>query len=912
MSAHHRVSRLASVARLWQCLWAALLLGALCACTDDSDCPAADDAEVGSLSLSLSTGGLSVRTRATSDPDYYLATADIFFYPGGTADEAPAYSVRDVNLEAYDIASISKGLTNAQVDKLFPGSETTCTVYVVANMTDSIKHLSAPTINQLKAWLIEADLPTHAAKQLRYPMAMDGMGIAVLDRSKMAISGTITLQRALAKILLNIAVADTVVLGDEKYVAVTSSASAIHVDLMAGSTTGLLGGPAPYEQRKFTGSENPYVKSYSRTGETFSESDANTGTTRYTRLTHTPFYTFPNEWRSNEAHDGDEETTLQLLVPWKKITADGSEDYISYYYQIPVNYSGMRVERNHYYKISLKVGMLGNKEASDPLRIPDPDYEILGWGNDDSQVLADLSKSHYLVVEDSKFTIWNESSLSFAYYTCSELQGATLTSISYASTLYTDSNGDPTTVYLYNTTYNASTKTYSEATYSTNDKAVRSTYSGVVSYINSMIKSGGFITNTINRSSDGVSEGVGTITLTADIDQIASIIYHPITYTIELENSREHNGLRYTVTVTQYPSKYIAFSEGGNVFVNGYYARLIPDAGSTTASLPTGWNSVTVSGTTWYRCDGFTYQNYSASKGSYSNSSSYYQTSSGIDYGYGSTSIKPAASNYSVSSSYEFLRGALSSNIAFKNTIDVAVSAFTKDDNTFTVTRILTNADGSYARDANNTVITYSKTYEYAIGDPRGPKGVYYADDHTNTSSYDYASNKLYDYMTTSGKTGSTYYRYIASWGDYAQQIRIGGQDAAYDNVIAPLFKIQSSYGAAMYKVYFNVAQKRCATYQEAGYPAGRWRLPTLAEIAFIVRLQNTGVIEKMFDDNETGYWTSSGGRYVANSDLYYTQDYYNENRKNAAIYVRCVYDLWYWQDGQHTPTTKYYPLPYQ
>jgi hypothetical protein len=131
------------------------------------------------------------------------------------------------------------------------------------------------------------------------------------------------------------------------------------------------------------------------------------------------------------------------------------------------------------------------------------------------------------------------------------------------------------------------------------------------------------------------------------------------------------------------------------------------------------------------------------------------------------------------------------------------------------------------------------------------------------------------------------------------------------------MFKIQSSYGTAKSKVYFDVAQKRCATYQEAGYPAGRWRLPTLAEIAYIVRLQNEGVIEKMFNSGNPGYWTSSGGIIVANSNMTYTANYKNTssgggggNGGSPGGFVRCVYDTWYWGNKQTLPTHQYHPMP--
>ncbi|MBQ2008125.1 MAG: hypothetical protein II236_05570, partial [Alistipes sp.] len=44
-------------------------------------------------------------------------------------------------------------------------------------------------------------------------------------------------------------------------------------------------------------------------------------------------------------------------------------------------------------------------------------------------------------------------------------------------------------------------------------------------------------------------------------------------------------------------------------------------------------------------------------------------------------------------------------------------------------------------------------------------------------------------------------------------------------NVISPQFRIASSYGLTS-NISFTNAQLRCASYQEDGYPAGRWRIP--------------------------------------------------------------------------------------
>ena len=101
-------------------------------------------------------------------------------------------------------------------------------------------------------------------------------------------------------------------------------------------------------------------------------------------------------------------------------------------------------------------------------------------------------------------------------------------------------------------------------------------------------------------------------------------------------------------------------------------------------------------------------------------------------------------------------------------------------------------------------------------------------------------------------------------------------------NVIAPSFLIASSWGRTA-TLTWQGAERRCASYQENGYPAGRWRVPTEAEIKFIISLSNKGYIPALFQGK---YYHSTGGTYKSdNVD------------NNASPYVRCVYDLWFWGD---------------
>jgi hypothetical protein len=82
-------------------------------------------------------------------------------------------------------------------------------------------------------------------------------------------------------------------------------------------------------------------------------------------------------------------------------------------------------------------------------------------------------------------------------------------------------------------------------------------------------------------------------------------------------------------------------------------------------------------------------------------------------------------------------------------------------------------------------------------------------------------------------------------------------------------------------------ARYRCASYQEDGYPAGRWRVPTSAELRFIGKLCAEQKLPPLFSDGVT-YWSASAGFTYNRSNGTFTE-------RTSADYVRCVYDEWYW-----------------
>lgn len=112
--------------------------------------------------------------------------------------------------------------------------------------------------------------------------------------------------------------------------------------------------------------------------------------------------------------------------------------------------------------------------------------------------------------------------------------------------------------------------------------------------------------------------------------------------------------------------------------------------------------------------------------------------------------------------------------------------------------------------------------------------------------------------------------------------------------MISPEFIVASSYGVCGTTMSYSDAEKRCAAYQEDGYPAGRWRVPTIAEVKYMIQLSDWGIIPVLFNTN-TGYWSAHDAINGA-----------AQNVTGNSHRVRCVYDTWRWGTDQLTDRTKF------
>jgi hypothetical protein len=424
---------------------------------------------------------------------------------------------------------------------------------------------------------------------------------------------------------------------------------------------------------------------------------------------------------------------------------------------------------------------------------------------------------------------------------------------------------DPTSVVLNNTS--TTTLHYSSSSALTKDtKITKVTYN---SYKNGAAEeqtiTGDALTSGTYPYTLDYTSTPGQIKFTHDVNDGT---YAAKTITIQVTND---DGLSEFVTITQYPAIYMHTIPGDNAFVDGYFSHVADPASSIGSKISNGYgayNSVSYS-TNFYYYNPYYYTYYNA------------RSTTNFNVPYGSM----------VKSLNETSGGIVNNTLT-----EITVTSFNSNNGFYT---------------ANGT------NYYYQIGDPR--------------ENADYSNIDLEPYLTKQ-ESGSypyyvydDYYRYrcnyrltLTSWGTNAAKIKKASETKT---IIAPQFFISSGWNSSTSVTFLN-AQKRAATYQEAGYSAGRWRLPTEAEIMFITARQREGVIPTLFGKSAP-YWAASGRVYfdgafydadhvIRTNGSSYAYDgyvYASGLSDNGTAYMRFAYDTWYWGD---TPgdVNYYHPEP--
>lgn len=203
------------------------------------------------------------------------------------------------------------------------------------------------------------------------------------------------------------------------------------------------------------------------------------------------------------------------------------------------------------------------------------------------------------------------------------------------------------------------------------------------------------------------------------------------------------------------------------------------------------------------------------------------------------------------------------------------------------------------------TQLSETDKQKWAIGDPR----TYYMNNELDNTSMQ-SDTKDHTDVWNGFATSNSFWNYYKgpdweiSWGgnetwspstDQADRTISYYYPAAEakdrEDIIAPKIVFSSGHAQST-AIDREAARRRCASFQQYGYPAGRWRLPSRAEIEFMVNLQDWNEVVDIFDTG-SGVWGAQG---LFQGNSVYT---------TGTGLVCCVYDAWYWEqvdaDGNRT-----------
>ena len=768
--------------------------------------------------IEITLGGLhpALTAKASSrGADAYnenlVESVDCFFYTNGGTGSNAVFSALGRGADAVaegdsTVYKVKVFFTDADAIKMFGNKNSgTCELYVICNAPLSYD-MAHSSVAELKELVVENDF-TAQTIQRSFVMSADEIATVTLTtdgEDNRTASGRIKVSRAAAKIQFFLLIPDE--FEDESHQMWEPVLDAgIGISLSNAVKKGKVDGD-------YTVQAADYVNYGSRAITELAAGDRIAGHEQY-KYTHVPFYSYPCAWSDLS----DYATTIVFRIPWRIV---GETNYQWKKYQLSPNISTLDLKRNQYYRTFVNVQSLGGADKESLVVVPDCDYEIIPWMNESTSgggqgvVPGELITYKYLVMDHPEQVINNEETVYFTYVSSSPIASVQITTIQY----YLNTNANPLQTQNVNRTI-------------TEDSQTISTNAGSI---------------TVDKSN------AGYVKIYRSLDNV----YSSVTINAVVTNQ---DGCTQNIQVVQNPSIQLIRETGaGNVFVNGWFARL------TSIPPGTGWNSNN------YR---YTDNTQNASGTFYHNGRNTLWSTSNNRISAGTTTI-----NGHTCGSYGIVLGSVSN---LNNTIDrnfyttlITVSSFNSSNDYYT---------------ANNEDI------HYRIGDPRVPASDVYNGGNAWTSE-----SNFYAYVYHNNSTTEV----AGSWEEPGS-ILIATQVADDQNIIAPMLLVSSALNANESLTFPNIV-KRGATYQEAGYPAGRWRLPTEAEIAFIVARQKEGVIPTLYATG-TDYWAGSGRLVNVPAAANAAITFSNPASASTVSSCRYVYDLWYWGEDAST-TNQYHP----
>lgn len=763
----------------------AIVCAMVCQGCDNDPIDGSDGAQSDCFDIAVNVPLAASRAAGADDlNEFKVNSLHLYFFRSQGHDDAVSEYVYDMAVDGE--FNFSRRLRFALPDDaltaggLFGPVSDTCIVYAVANVEEG--KISGKTVSQLKATVVDSEF---GRTQVQKSFAMDGLATLALDRAVRTVTGTITLQRAAARLTLSVDLPQSIEVeqkivspidGTVQVVTMTyfSRPDDMHVWISNGVSQSELNTEAKEVAEECLYSNEIYVAEGIGSAFTYDPTQP-----KYSYLQDIPFYSYPNKW---DEYSPRGNCFLTLEIPWSYIDGKGASQNVVTYYRLSVRPGKSRIERNTLYDMRVTIGRLGGTSVQQPVdMLFDWNYNM-EWN---IQTLpTDIKEIRYLLLNNNNyaqaldayaFTMENETEISIPYNTSHpvEIESVTLSWRDYRN------NADRSISLTPSGTY---------------------TYSGCDSY---------------SRLDDfagiEIDAASSTLRLKRDMLHVAWENRAPVirnetainAYTLRInlrhiDAGADMPSAHASVVVTQIPAIYIStqLTGSGTRFINNQ---------NTTYNTGSWWTPV--------------YKAYLTTSDSWPSNDTQRR------YWLGSYHNDSYVQN--------------------KNTYILTISKFAAGD-------------------------------DYIIADPRS-RSV----DNLNESGT--SATTTAQWCVTDDNRASLRYYYPAD------------RDAAKTRFIAPQLRVASQWGVT-YQISRTGAERRCASYQEDGRPAGRWRLPTAAEIEYISRLSNKQYIPYLFgsEGNTANYWCASGGVNVNNdtSNPSVTIVTTTASERRA---VRCVYDEWFW-----------------
>ena len=626
-----------------------------------------------------------------------------------------------------------------------------------------------------------------------------------------------------------------------------------------------------------------------------------------------PFYSYPNQWTNDplEQH----QTYLMVKVNWLPYetyedSPNAEDEIVETYYKVPINItdgatikSKDKLLSNVYYRVKININTLGGINYGEPVEL-ECSWEALPWG--ESRLDAEIHEIRWLDVPQEQVDVNDGKTYTAVMYNTSKV------TIPYNSTHKIELDNVKISYWIFNKSANSYEPVKKNA----------------LRYRTAASKNG---ESWCQLGEGGPAEnddaGINRATFTLDDTKLAAYEAEPV------EKNKEPQGIyidETNNTITIYHSPYGIMESQGRYFRDGIknyspYEIVITLRHSDDPSFKKEFTIMQYPGVyvEFTRNTGRNDEGVSIGRRVSSGSGTGSQERFGIYVNGGATNTLPGSlgSIFSANNPSNCLQlggiggQGLTNN---QNLYAIHVTQLTEDE----ILRGLSFYDGNQR---------YTRDVTFHVGDPRtkffnnnleGAEDLedvpHDVNDRWSTTSYDagFLSNasvrnafrkkpatedeggaqRLYPAPPSSDDNTTLCYYYPTAEGQMDEQAFMIAPVFRLASGKADLFQANSGDYTSDNLIREN-ARRRCAAFQENGYPAGRWRLPTIGELYFFRMLYNKGILPAIFN-TERAYWTA---QYVTKLDF---------ERDNANIrpypkvsdlnekHVRCVYDDWYWKKG--------------